>query len=309
MNLPNLSKRAIPALLASLSLLLLAATQPAFAGTPVDKTVAAAANGNVHIASVAGTIKVVAWDRNQVHVTGTLSSQAKRLDVESTASGVDIRVVLPEHSRGNDDGSDLVVQVPATSRLGVNTVSADIAAQGVNGSLDLDSVSGNIKAQSASADIATKTVSGDIAIDGSANNAQINVNDISGRVSIGNVHGTLHVESVSGDIRIAGSNTLSGAQLSATSGNIEFAGALVGSGNYAFNSVSGDVKLQLSAIPAARFDASSFSGDIDTNFGPKPQRTSEFAPGKTWNYQSGSGTASVRIHTLSGDIRVQAPAR
>ena len=291
---------------AGLLLALLAATLPAFAGTPIDKTVAAAANGHVQISSVAGSIKVTAWNRNEVHITGTLSRDAERLAVEQTGAGVSIRVVLPNHMSGNTEGSNLVIQLPAASQLEVHTVSADIDASGLDGTVRLESVSGNVALVSRSANIDATAISGNVDVSGSAQDAQIAAHSISGKVRIENVNGNLRAGSTSGDIQLTGENRLEGAKLDTTSGDVRFAAALGPVGDYEFHSVSGNVVLTLPKVPAASFDASSFSGDIDTDFGPQPQRTSEFGPGKEWHYQSGSGKADIRIRTLSGDIRISA---
>lgn len=291
----------------SLVLALFVATLPAFAGTPVDKTIATAANGRVQISSIAGSIKVTAWNRNEVHVSGTLSREAERLAVEKTSGGVSIRVVMPEHTSGNLEGSHLVIQLPAASQVEVHTVSADIDAAGLDGSsVRLESVSGSVALASRSANIYASAISGDVSVTGSAPGATIDAHSISGKVGIERVTGTLRAGSTSGSIQLSGDNSLQGAKLDTTSGDIRFAAALGTGGNYEFHSVSGNVVLSLPKIPAATFDVSSFSGDIDTDFGPKPQRTSEFAPGKEWHYQSGSGNTDIRVRTLSGDIRINA---
>lgn len=294
---------------AGLLLALLVAVRPAFAGTPIDKTVAATANGRVQVSSVAGSITVKAWNRNEIHISGTLSRNAERLAVENTSGGVSIRVVLPEHTSGNMEGSDLVIQVPAASRLEVHTVSADIDADGLSGSsVRLESVSGSVELVSRAANIYATAISGDVGVTGSAPNATIDARSISGEVRIQKVNGNLRAGSTSGDIELVGENNLQGAKLDTTSGDVRFAAELGGNGDYEFHSVSGNVVLSLPRIPAATFDASSFSGDIATDFGPKPQRTSEFAPGKAWHYQSGSGNADIRIRTLSGDIQIRTAA-
>jgi DUF4097 and DUF4098 domain-containing protein YvlB len=294
------------ALPAGLLLALLAASLPALAGTPIDKTVAASANGKVEVSSIAGSIKVTAWNRNEVHIGGTLSRNAERLAVEKTSGGVSIRVVLPEHTSGNMEGSDLDIQLPAASQLEVHTVSADIDAGGLDGTVRLESVSGNVTLVSQSANIYANSISGDVSITGSAPNAKIEAHSISGKVRMEKLNGDLRAGATSGNIELTGENSLQGAKLDTTSGDIRFAAALGTAGDYEFHSVSGNVALSLRKIPAATFDVSSFSGDIDTDFGPKPQRTSEFAPGKEWHYRSGSGNTNIRIRTLSGDIRIRA---
>jgi len=301
----NMKRFAVPA---GLLLALLAATLPAFAGTPLDKTVAATANGHVQVSSVAGSIKVTAWNRNEIHIGGTLSRDAERLAVEKTGTGVSIQVVLPQHTSGNMEGSHLIIQLPAASQLEVHTVSADIDASGLDGPVRLESVSGNVALVSKSANIYANSISGDIGVTGSAPNATIDAHSISGKVGIEKVTGSLRAGTTSGDMQLTGENRLQGAKLDTTSGDIRFAAALGAGGDYEFHAVSGNVALSLPAVPSATFDVSSFSGGIDTNFGPKPRRTSEFTPGKEWHYQSGSGKADIRIRTLSGDIRIDATA-
>ncbi|MGH8272821.1 MAG: DUF4097 family beta strand repeat-containing protein [Gammaproteobacteria bacterium] len=285
-------------------LLLTFAALPAFAGTPINKTVAAEPDGDVRISNVAGSVKITTWKRKQVHIGGTLGIGVKRLAVKKTSGGVNVRVVYPNH--GNSEGSHLVIQIPAASHLRVNTVSADISAAGLTGPLELDSVSGDINLQSQSADISSRSVSGDVHIDGSAPKARVSAHSISGEVRAKNVGGELRAESVSGGIRIDATNMISRAKLDTTSGDIEFTAALAPDGTYDFHSTSGDVVLHFPKAPSASFDVSSFSGDIDSNFGPRPQRTSEYGPGKEWHYRSGSGKAQISINTMSGDIRLHA---
>jgi len=206
------------------------------------------------------------------------------------------------------EGSHLIIQLPAASQLEVHTVSADIDASGLDGPVRLESVSGNVALVSKSANIYANSISGDIGVTGSAPNATIDAHSISGKVGIEKVTGSLRAGTTSGDMQLTGENRLQGAKLDTTSGDIRFAAALGAGGDYEFHAVSGNVALSLPAVPSATFDVSSFSGGIDTNFGPKPRRTSEFTPGKEWHYQSGSGKADIRIRTLSGDIRIDATA-
>jgi DUF4097 and DUF4098 domain-containing protein YvlB len=286
--------------------LALALALPAFAATPIDKAVTVKPDGNVHISNVAGSVKITTWKQNEVHVGGTLGAGVKRLAVEKTAGGVAIRVIYPRH--GNSEGSRLTIQLPATSRLKVNTTSADISASGLSGAsrIGLQTVSGDINLQSKSGHIAVQSVSGDIRINGSATKARVAAQSISGEVKVANVGGRLALESVSGGIHVDAANPIAHASLDTTSGDIQFSAAIMPNGNYDFHSTSGDVTLNLPKVPAATFDATSLSGDIDTNFGPKPHRTSEYGPGKEWHYRKGSGKAQVNINTTSGDIRIHA---
>ncbi|MGH8126556.1 MAG: DUF4097 family beta strand repeat-containing protein [Rhodanobacteraceae bacterium] len=275
---------------------------PALAGTPIDKTVAATPNGVVHVSNIAGSVTVTTWNRNQLHIGGTLGADVKRLAVDKADGGVDIRVVYPRH--GNAEGSRLVIELPPASHLHVTTVSADIAATGLSGPVDLQSVSGDVKVRSTSANLHAQSVSGEVVVDGSAPVAQISAKSINGGVQITGVGGQLDVHSVSGDLHVQADHPVTGAKFDTVSGDIEFTGTLDAKGNCEVHSTSGDVTLQLAQIPAADFDVSSFSGDISTDFGPKPRRKSEFGPGMEWQFNHG-GNSQVTVTTLSGDIRVR----
>lgn len=305
-NHPLLSGALCTTVFASLML----AANCAFAAgssTSIDQTRAAKADGTVWVHNLAGSVKIQGSDKNEVHVTGTLGAGTVRLDITDNNGGIDIRVVLPEHSDEDVEGSDLVISVPKASRLSVDTVSADIEAKQLTGTARLKSVSGDVKLDSSDSDITASSVSGDVEVTGSAANAHIDVHGISDDVKVSGVDGDLQAESISGTVRVFGKNRLTRAQLHSTSGNVDFAAELTKGGNYTFSSTSGNVRLSFATAPDARFDISSFSGDIDNSFGPKPQRTSEYGPGEELHFTSGAGSAQVNARTLSGNITIGAP--
>jgi len=274
-------------------------------GRSLNDSRPAKANGDVRVDNLAGNVTVEGWDKNEVHVSGTLSPSAERLEFTSDDSGVTIRVILPRGGRSyqDDDGSDLVIDLPRGSRLDVSTVSADVVVKDVNGPQELGTVSGNVTLTSTSTRVEAKSVSGEVTINGSGSKAHVNASSISGTVYVTDMDGALEASSVSGDVKV-GHNKLSGATLSSTSGNLRCEGTLQKDGDYEFHNVSGDVELYFGAAPDARFDVSSFSGDIRNSFGPKPTRVSKYSPGEELHFTSGNGGAQVTARTLSGDIRL-----
>lgn len=292
---------------ATLSLMTLTASTAyaAETGTPINETRPAKADGTIWVHNLAGSVKIQGWDKNEVHVTGTLGAGSKRLEINNDGDGIDIRVVLPEHTRNNVDGSELVIEVPKASRISVDTVSADIDAARLTGTARLKSVSGNVKLDSSDSDITASSVSGDVDVTGSAANAHINAHGISNEVRVSGVDGDLRAESISGTVKVFGKNRLNRAQLNSTSGNVEFAAELTRGGNYTFNSTSGNVELSFPKAPDARFDISTFSGNIDNGFGPKPQRVSDYGPGMELHFTNGTGSAQVDARTLSGNISLR----
>ena len=270
----------------------------------VNQTLSAAPGGNVRVNNIAGSITVQGWNNNKAQVTGTLADGVT-LEFHGPADDLEIRVVYPENSRNHTE-ADLTIHVPTASRLSVNTVSADIHAGGLNGRAQLESVSGDVTLDSRDNDIAAKSVSGEVTITGSASGAHVFGRSISGDVKISSVDGDLQAESISGTVKVFQSR-LDRARLSSTSGNVDFSAALTKSGNYSFNSTSGNLSLAFAKTPDAHLDIYTFSGDIDNNFGPKAQRTSEYGPGMELHFVSGNGNAQVTAHTLSGNITLRSP--
>jgi len=118
-----------------------------------------------------------------------------------------------------------------------------------------------------------------------------------------NAAGEVNGNTVSGNFTIA-MGEAGRSRLRSTSGNLGLKGRLAPDARLDFESISGDVRLDIVGPVAAEFDLSSFNGDISSCFGPKPVRTSEYAPGSELRFREGQGGARVRIKTLNGDISV-----
>ena len=70
------------------------------------------------------------------------------------------------------------------------------------------------------------------------------------------------------------------------------------------NAVSGGVEILLGAGFGGRIDVSTLNGSIDNCFGPKPQKTSRYGPGRTLNFDHREGRGRVEIETVNGDVEL-----
>lgn len=132
-------------------LLLAAALAPAaWAQSAIDQTRPLDARGKLEIENLKGRIEVRAWDRDEVHITGTLGKGAEKLVVEGDARRLTVRVQYPRTSGligGRSEPSDLRLTVPLRADLDIESVAADIDVSGVAPAhLSIESVSGNIVA-------------------------------------------------------------------------------------------------------------------------------------------------------------------
>ena len=268
----------------------------------VKETIDAAADGQVDIVNIAGSVEVIGWSKSRVEVTGTLGDKVEELILERNGDRVLVKVKVPRNSHGKIS-SELVIHIPEKSSVEVSTVSADIDVEGVAGEQSLQSVSGDIDTETGEHDVACESVSGDIEIAGESNDAETSAGTVSGDISLSNISGAVEAETVSGDVTIDG-GSFDRAAAESVNGDIQFLADLRKGGKLAVESVNGDVDIDFSGDISAEFDIETFNGDIDNCFGPEAERTSRYAPGLELSFEADGGDGRVTISTLNGDIDI-----
>jgi hypothetical protein len=279
---------------------------PGDAQEEIDELRPLARDADVEIGNIAGSITVTTWDRAEIEITGFLGEGTERLDIDGDEKRLRIRVIVPKRARDIDD-TDLEIRMPPGCRLEIGAVSADVRVEGITGELTVESVSGDIDLDVLPRELEIGTVSGEIDLIGGA--PEMIVGSVSGDIVIDRIPDGLVVdleaETVSGDLVIGGA-TFTACRLNTVSGEIEFLGRLDDDGEYTFNSHSGDVDLRLVGEINARFDLSTYSGEIDSDFGPqRSRRRSRYGGTSELRFEVGAGEAEVTVETFSGDIVVE----
>jgi DUF4097 and DUF4098 domain-containing protein YvlB len=288
--------------------LLLAVVLPfatAQAEQDVNRSLDADAKARVSVSTVSGSIEVEGWDRNQVQVTGTIGDDVEELIFERDGRDVIIEVKSPNSRRGRlDIDAYLHIRIPKGSSLEIGTVSANIRVQGVQGEQELDSVSGDIRTQAMEGNIEADTVSGDVDVDGARGvKGEWEFSSVSGDVTATGLSGELSMETVSGDIEVV-NGAFERAAVDTVSGDIDFKAALLKSGRVEIETVNGNIDVEFLGAVSARFEVESFNGRIRNCFGPKPERTSKYAPGLELSFTEGDGAGRVSIASLNGDLSI-----
>lgn len=276
------------------------AAAPALAQRTVDESRPLSPTGRVEVSNVEGSVKVIGWGNAEVEITGTLGPDVEKLEITGDESVLRIEVKAPKHPEWLE--TDLVLRVPVGAGIQVETVSATIEVEGLTGSVNLESVSGWVKTAGRPAELSIETVSGDLTVAESA--PRTDLASVSGSITVELATGRLEAESVSGAIRVE-NGSLEGASFETVSGNISYAGDIVGRGSYEIESMSGGVTLLVPPSVSAEFDISTFSGSIDNDIGPKARETSKYTPEKELSFSTGSGGARVSIESFSGSIKIK----
>jgi hypothetical protein len=257
--------------------------------------------GVVEIVDLSGDVDVIAWDRPEVEVTGSVGD-SDRVDIASSGTRTSINVVSRSGMAKRGE-TKLVMHVPARSSVSVALVSADLNISGVQGDVKLQTVSGDVKGE-VKGDLRVSTVSGDVHMK-ALEARNLEVKTISGDIQLSGGSGDVEVATVSGTAKVE-LGTVARAHFKSVSGDLAATLMLSPDARLEGESVSGTVDLEFASTPLAQFDVQSFSGGIHNCFGPKAAK-SDYGIGSRLNFRNGSDTGGqgrVRIATQSGTVKL-----
>ncbi|MBU6246831.1 MAG: DUF4097 family beta strand repeat protein [Xanthomonadaceae bacterium] len=284
----------------------------AWADTPLDLSHAATPSVRVTISNIKGEVNITAWDRQAVHVGGTLGDGAEPLEITGTDHDLEIRVRARGHRGLLNWGSDnamgpsvLDVQVPRGASLDVSVVSAPLSIDGTDGgTIKVDSVSGKIRINARTPRLGVDSVSGSIEQAGHADVADLQT--VSGDILAPALGDEARLETVSGRVQVRG-GPWKKLKLSTVSGDVDIAGGMAPGGRMDVDSMSGDVQVSLPPEVSTSIHASSFSGDLRSAFGTAERHG--HGPGSELNATAGDGNSHIAIESFSGDVRIRNDGR
>lgn len=279
-----------------------AAATVAYAGQEVDEIRGVVPSGIVRIHCTRGDLKIVGWDRAEVHVEGELDDLADRLEFVVDGEDTLIRVVMPPADVNWGDGSDLVVHVPSASQLNVEAVSTDVKLTGVQGAIAVRTASGDVRARKFGAATRVNTMSGDIDLAGGS--GWVKVVSTSGNTEIDLDASDVSVDTVTGDVdlELSGFDTL---LVRSISGHLELEGSLNPNGRIETSTVEADIELRLiepvNAVLKVQVGAGS---DIDNDLS-EDQPRKLVSEKRALNATLGDGSGLIRLFTIKGDVTLE----
>jgi DUF4097 and DUF4098 domain-containing protein YvlB len=283
--------------------LLVLATGLAWSAQTVNERHPVARGAEIDIENIAGSLTIVGWDAAEVQIEGTLGDGVEGLDVRVDDNAVHIKVEYDEDYHGKQASqTDLIIRVPSSSAVSVETISSSIDVSGVRGALDLESVSGRISVKGMPEGLGIENVSGAISVESAPDKSDLA--SVSGSITVGAAMGSLDAENVSGSIVIEG-GTLAGADIETVSGNITCKAIPGPVGDIDMETMSGSITLVVDAGAVASYDLETFSGTISNDFGPEPKKLSKYTPEKELRFNTGSGGPSISLNSFSGTIKLQ----
>jgi hypothetical protein len=293
-----------------------------------EKTESIAKDGKVEVRNVSGDIEVKTWDRNEVKIDALKVARASNMEkAEANAQKVKIEVtrengilkiesVYPKPSvKGLNVSIDYFVTIPSAASIEARSVSGSVTLEKIGGKAAAKTTSGDVriagarsgaKGETTSGDVMVadiengvycRTASGEVEAKNVSGNAELNC--VSGNVTAENIKGDVEAETVSGSVRmmgISGANVIKGKTMS---GSVVYEGEISSSGRYSLQAHSGKVEMAIPSGSAFDFEASVFSGRINTEFDVV---TSGKLDKKSIRGSVNGGGADVMLKTFSGNI-------
>lgn len=273
-------------------------------GRPIDERRPLRNDAHVEVSNVAGAITVESWDRNELHLTGTLAEQVEKLEITGTDARLRIEVKLPKRAR-NIDETILHLKVPSGISLEAEGVSADVTVRGIKGDVEAASVSGDVELAVGSKNVEAQSVSGDVMVDAPAATVT-RVESVSGDVTIRGAKGDVRGETVSGDVMVRG-QTARRLEVQSVSGDLELDVELAADAEVEGETMSGDVRLIVPRLPDVRIELETYSGEIErSELLPDykgPHHGGDGHEGSEYS-RDGKGPGRVKLHSFSGDIEI-----
>jgi DUF4097 and DUF4098 domain-containing protein YvlB len=238
-----------------------------------------------------------------------------RIVVDDRPGRVDVRTEYDSNrftrtnNRNNNVSVDYTVTVPAGASVELKSVSGSIKVTGVRGAVRTESVSGDVTTTDTPKVEAAKSVSGNVSLSGIQIDGDLSASSVSGTVRARGVRAhALDLGSVSGDLMVS-DVTCDRLSAKSVSGAFEYSGNIARGGSYDVNLHSGTARFVLTNPVGFELTANTFSGSIRSDLPLTIGGDRDRDPGRRRGVDNrsmratfGDGSATVTIHTFSGDI-------
>lgn len=261
---------------------------------------------SVRLNGALSSVRVVAWDRDSIALTGGIGA-GSRLDggpMGGTGPVSGMKFYVEATDAAASIGNKLELRVPRNARVWIKALSADIDVSGVAGGLDLNIVGGSVKVSGKPRELIIEAMDGSVQFRGVADYARI-------KTATGNIDLQAHgddysVTTISGTISVSPQVdwAYQRARFESVTGAITFAGDIARGGDVRFDSHSGAIELRLAPQVNAEFDVVTITGAIENNLTARRPVAGREGRGMELGISSGTGGARVQVRSFKGNVKL-----
>lgn len=233
--------------------------------------------------------------RGLEQVTVTVDERSDRATISSTR--------MQEQDRDRFSVSiDYEITTPAGTAVAVDTLAGDVDVEGISGDLSLSSLAGDITVRDARRISRARTTAGDVRLVNVENDGTLEAGSIAGDIIIERSRvRRLSAQTVSGDVA-ARDVTCDRAELTSTSGDVEFASPLAAGGRYELLSHAGDVRFIVVGDRGFELRATTVVGQV--RVGEDLDLTMVSRSRREFRGTFGDASAEVVATSFAGSVRI-----
>jgi hypothetical protein len=263
----------------------------------IDRRMAVDQDVSIRIHNMAGSVRIEAWDRDSLAVTGTVSDAAvNRFFIGGSRRAAKMGIEGPMEL---DQGpAHLYIRLPARAKVWVKSATANIVMSGLHGGIDAFSTSGNIRFDGEPDQLNVETMDGNV--DVTAGGTWVRAKTASGTITIRGPGEDVGATTVSGSISMLSSG-MRRARIESVTGDVSFSGWLTRDGALAVENHSGTIDILLPFDIFADFELSSYHGTIRNEFRPFTPPAGQASAEQVFS-NGGGGGADVSVRTFKGNI-------
>src|SRR5438552_3602760 len=272
------------------------ATAPPLAQT--DTTIPVRPGARLDVNNFGGSIAVSTWAKSAVRVQAEHSSR-DRVQVSGSEAVVSVKST---GRLGPSQVIDYTITVPVSMALALSGVYADITVEGSQGEITAETVQGEVKVTGGSGFVSLRSVNGEVTLEKAR--GRIALNTVNEGITLRDASGDVAAETVNGDVRLERSES-GNVEANTVNGGIVYDGTIKESGRYRFATHDGDLAIAIPENASVAVSVSTFDGDFEACF---PVTLT----GKTkhrFSFTIGSGSARLELESFNGDIKLCRPGR
>ncbi len=262
--------------------------------------------GRVFLETFNGSVEVVSWEREEVRITGTKYAREEqdmrsmRVDIESHADSIRIRVVRPDNRRGSM-GARFFLRVPRKVELErIATSNGPIRVEDIRGTGRLQTSNGAVRISRFDGSLTARTSNSSVECLRLAGDAQLRTSN--GSIRVENANASLDAETSNSSIHLLGFEPVPGApvKLSTSNGTIDARFDRLESSDVRASTTNSSITLRLPADTRARLLASTSNSRVSTDFEVSGSVEKHRIDGSI-----NGGGPLIRLTSSNGSIRIE----
>jgi DUF4097 and DUF4098 domain-containing protein YvlB len=274
----------------------------------VDKTFKA--KPNVEIKTVSGdvVIKKGKSDKIKVHVEYTFPRDRFEPIFEEQGDALVLKEKFHKKKEGYNYGkreySKWEITLPEKTDIRFATASGDFHMTDIKGSSSFKSASGDVTLVGFKGTLKGSSASGDFSFSNCS--GEFTLKTASGDIKVQQFKGSIHSSSASGDIDGSSIDFTGECAFTTSSGDVKIELSKTPNVNLSFKNVSGDIKLDYNGNALKGYFT--FNGKVDNFYAPVPfdngGKKSKYSPFGTRTIDKGS-SPNISFKTVSGEVRLR----